>query len=141
MQHKELVVERFKLIPEGGRLPDAAFLESLRKGYRSDRVRNYSHVLRRLSMDHPATTMVPGHNAFPVHPRLNRTLTVREAARIQTIPDEMRIVGTRQQQCMLVGNAFPPMLAEILAQSIAKSIRGNYTSSGYKADVYELARA
>jgi DNA (cytosine-5)-methyltransferase 1 len=138
MAHKELVVERYKLIPEGGRLPDDDLPDHLRKGYRSDNVRNFSHVYRRLSRSRPATTMVPGHNAFPVHPTLPRTLTVREAARIQTFPDSMRFVGTRQQQCMLVGNAVPPVLAEVLGQQIVRAIRRNAHDPGFKADIYEL---
>ena len=89
-------------------------------------------------MDAPATTMVPGHNAFPVHPRLHRTLTVREAARIQTFPDSMRFVGTRQQQCTLVGNAVPPLLATVFAQAISKCLNGVYSDLGYKRDIYDL---
>lgn len=141
MNHKPLVVARYELIPEGGRLPVQTMPDELRKGYRSDDVKNFSHVYKRLSMSQPATTMVPGHNAFPVHPLLPRTLTVREAARIQTFPDHMRFVGTRQQQCTLVGNAVPPVLAEIFATAIFKGIEGNFTSAGYKRDVYDLAAA
>lgn len=141
MKHKPLVVERYKLIPEGGRLPEGTLPDALRQGYRSDNVKNYSHVYKRLSMSAPATTMVPGHNAFPVHPVLHRTLTVREAARIQTFPDWMRFAGTRQQQCTLVGNAVPPLLAEIFATAIVKGLKGNFTSDGYKRDVYDLAAA
>lgn len=139
MNHKPLVVARYKLIPEGGRLPVHTMPDELRKGYRSDDVKNFSHVYKRLSMSQPATTMVPGHNAFPVHPTLPRTLTVREAARIQTFPDEMRFIGTRQQQCTLVGNAVPPLLGEIFAAAIAKGIEGNFAAAGYKRDIYDLA--
>lgn len=138
MAHKELVVERYKLIPEGGRLPEADLPDGLRIGYRSDDVKNFSHVYRRLSRSRPASTMVPGHNAFPVHPTLPRTLTVREAARIQTFPDWFRFKGTRQQQCMLVGNAVPPLLSEVFAQAVAKALKGNASKPGYKADHYEL---
>jgi len=138
MAHKELVVERYKLIPEGGRLPEGTLPEELKKGYRTDVVKNFSHVYKRLSMDAPATTMVPGHNAFPIHPRLHRALTVREAARIQTFPDYMRFIGTRQQQCTLVGNAVPPLLAELFGNQIMKTIRGNFVDPGYKKDIYEL---
>ena len=74
----------------------------------------------------PATTMVPGHNAFPVHPWLDRSLTVREAARIQTLPDELEIRGPRQEQCIQVGNAFPPLLAELLANCIKKAEKNNW---------------
>lgn len=141
MNHKELVVERYRLIPEGGRLPEGTMPEELRKGYRSENVKNFSHVYKRLAMSAPATTMVPGHNAFPIHPRLHRALTVREAARIQTFPDWMRFEGTRQQQCTLVGNAVPPLLAELFASNIVKTLRGNYLSKGFKRDVYDLATA
>lgn len=140
MNHKELVVERYKLIPEGRRLPDV-LPSDLQKGYRSENVKNFSHVYRRLSMSAPATTMVPGHNAFPVHPVLHRTLTVREAARIQTFPDWMKFEGTRQQQCTLVGNAVPPLLAEIFASAIVKMLKGAFKSEGYKRDIYDLATA
>ena len=37
--------------------------------------------------------MVPGNNAFPVHPTENRSLTQREAARIQTFPDNFIFKG------------------------------------------------
>lgn len=141
MNHKPLLVERYKLIPEGGRLPEKDLPDSLRRGYRTDNVKNFSHVYRRLSFDRPATTMVPGHNAFPVHPRLNRTLTVREAARIQTFPDEILFTGSRQQQCMLVGNAVPPLLATVLAQCLRKSIEETYSKPGYKRDIYDLRAA
>ena len=138
MDHKPLVVQRYKLIPEGGKLPESALSPELQKGYRTEKVRNYSHVYKRLSMDAPATTMVPGHNAFPIHPRLHRALTVREAARIQTFPDSMRFVGTRQQQCTLVGNAVPPLLATVFAQAISKCLEGVYSDPGHKRDIYDL---
>jgi DNA (cytosine-5)-methyltransferase 1 len=70
--------------------------------------------------------MVPGHNAFPIHPWLHRALTVREAARIQTFPDEVEFKGPRQEQCIQVGNAFPPMLAELIANNIRKAERNKW---------------
>ena len=63
-------------------------------------------------------TLVPGNNAFPVHPKLNRSLTPREAARIQSFPDEHIFTGTRRKQCILVGNAVPPLLAAHIAKSV-----------------------
>jgi DNA (cytosine-5)-methyltransferase 1 len=70
--------------------------------------------------------MVPGHNAFPLHPTLNRSLTVREAARLQTFPDKIIFEGTRQEQCILVGNAVPVLLAKILGNKIKESINSNH---------------
>jgi len=121
MNHKPLQVERYKRIPEGGKLDVEALPPELRKGYRTDQVKNFSHVFKRLHRDKPSGTLVPGHNAFPIHPWLNRALTVREAARIQTFPDEVEFKGSREAQCIQVGNAFPPLLAELIANNLLKA--------------------
>lgn len=126
MNHKPLLVERYKYIEEGLKLDVSKLPLELKKGYRTEEVKNYSHVSKRLHRNRPASTMVPGHNAFPIHPVLNRSLTVREAARIQTFPDEIEFKGNRQEQCIQVGNAFPPLLAEIFANSIKKAEVNNW---------------
>ena len=126
MNHKPLQVERYKRIPEGGKLDVDALPSELRRGYRTDKVKNFSHVFKRLDRNKPATTMVPGHNAFPIHPWLPRALTVREAARIQTFPDEIEFIGAREDQCIQVGNAFPPMLAELIANNLMRAESGSW---------------
>jgi DNA (cytosine-5)-methyltransferase 1 len=93
------------------KLPEE-LLQATRRDSKTGKVSNYSHVYRRLDRTKPSTTMVPGHNAFPIHPTLNRTLTAREAARLQTFPDTHVFFGTRQEQCIQVGNAVPPKMAE-----------------------------
>ncbi len=126
MNHKPLLVERYKYIEEGCRLDIAKLPPELKSGYRTEEVKNYSHVFKRLHRNKPSTTIVPGHNAFAIHPFLNRALTVREAARIQTFPDEIIFQGNRQEQCIQVGNAFPPLLAEILSNCIRKAEKNNW---------------
>ncbi len=126
MNHKPLLVERYKYIEEGQKLNVDKLPDNLKKGYRTDKVKNYSHVFKRLHRDKPSTTMVPGHNAFPIHPWLNRALTVREAARIQTFPDELEFKGNRQEQCIQAGNAFPPLLAQIIGENIIKAEKNNW---------------
>jgi DNA (cytosine-5)-methyltransferase 1 len=121
MIHKPLQVERYKRIPEGGKLDVESLPAELRKGYRTAQIKNFSHVFKRLDRDKPSTTLVPGHNAFPIHPWLNRALTVREAARLQTFPDEIEFRGAREDQCIQVGNAFPPLLAELIANNLRKA--------------------
>ena len=66
---------------------------------------------RRLHRD-LARTIVAGHRALPVHPELHRTISVREAARIQGFPDTHVFCGTRGAQPLQVANAVPPALAE-----------------------------
>jgi DNA (cytosine-5)-methyltransferase 1 len=125
MKHKPLLVERYKYIPEGGKLDIAKLPEHLTVGYRGG-VNNYSGVFKRLHRDRPAFTMVPGHNAFPIHPWLNRALTVREAARIQTFPDYVEFMGSRQEQCIQVGNAFPPLVSELIGNNIRKAEKNGW---------------
>ena len=136
MKHKPLLVERYKHIEEGCKLNVDKLPDHLKKGYRTDKVKNYSHVFKRLHRDKASTTMVPGHNAFPIHPWLNRSLTVREAARIQTFPDELEFIGSRQNQCIQVGNAFPPLLAEVIGNCIVKAEKNDWRPGGTPDSAY-----
>ena len=54
-----------------------------------------------------------------IHPAEHRTLTVREAARIQTFPDRFRFAGTRSDAFRQIGNAVPPLLGEAAATAVA----------------------
>ncbi|MFG1776822.1 DNA (cytosine-5-)-methyltransferase [Micromonospora sp. NPDC049048] len=53
-----------------------------------------------------------------IHPEEHRTITVREAARIQTFPDQFRFAGTRSDAFRQIGNAVPPMLGKAAAQAL-----------------------
>lgn len=119
LKHGEINVRRYSLIPEGGRLPEDQLPPEL---YR----KNFGNTFKRLHRDKPSLTMVPGHNAFPIHPWLNRSLTVREAARIQTFPDDYIFMGPRQKQCMQVGNAVPPVMAQCWAKYLKEELDKYY---------------
>lgn len=123
--HNPIVKERISYILEGGGIHPgipARLLKGSRSDFKDNKLKNFSHVYKRLHRDKPATTMVPGHNAFPLHPTENRSLTVREAARIQTFPDDVVFEGSRQEQCIQVGNAVPVALAEVFANHIKELI-------------------
>ena len=56
------------------------------------------------------------------HPFLHRAITVREAARLQSFPDDFIFHGTKTSQMKQVGNAVPPKLANAIAELIKKDM-------------------
>ena len=57
-----------------------------------------------------------------VHPVLDRAISVREAARLQTFPDKFVFRGTKDKQYQQVGNAVPPILAKAIAKKLASQL-------------------
>ncbi|MCD7777271.1 MAG: DNA cytosine methyltransferase [Clostridiales bacterium] len=55
-----------------------------------------------------------------IHPIENRTLTPREAARIQSFPDEFVFYGSKTTICKMIGNAVPPKISFFLAKLVRK---------------------
>jgi DNA (cytosine-5)-methyltransferase 1 len=87
------------------------------------RVFNNSYVVQ--FWDKPARTIIAhlykDGNQF-IHPdyKQERTITPREAARLQSFPDDFVFEGSRSQQYKQIGNAVPPLMAEAIAKSIKK---------------------
>jgi DNA (cytosine-5)-methyltransferase 1 len=74
--------------------------------------------LKRLFFDEPCLTITGAATREFIHPDQDRPLTIREAARIQTFPDDFLFVGNASEKIQQIGNAIPPLLSYILANHI-----------------------
>lgn len=116
-KHSKIALERLAMIPIG------AGREVLPLEHRTKSI--HSGTWCRLKEDGVAMTITtrfdtPSSGRF-THPILDRCLTVREAARIQTFPDSFRFIGSKTSQMKQVGNAVPPLLALAIAKEIIKN--------------------
>lgn len=113
-RHSKLTLERLKMIaPERGKemLPEEHHTKSI-----------YSGTWCRMKKDGIAKTITtrydtPSSGEF-THPYLNRAITTREAARIQSFPDTFRFYGSKSSQMKQVGNAVPPLLGKAIAERL-----------------------
>ena len=78
--------------------------------------------LRRLVGDQPSKAITSGAVSEFVHPTEDRTLTLRECARLQTFPDNFQFVGTLSEKALLIGNAIPPRLGKVLGLHIRDAL-------------------
>ncbi len=112
--HSDTVIKRLKMIPVGGDRSDLP-KEHLTKSV-------YSGTWSRMLYNEPSVTITtrfdtPSSGKF-THPVLNRAITIREAARLQSFPDDFIFYGTKSSKMKQVGNAVPPLLAQEIAKTI-----------------------
>jgi DNA (cytosine-5)-methyltransferase 1 len=87
-------------------------------GTPSDRRGGAPAGLRRLHGGQPSKAITSAAVREFIHPTEDRPLTLREAARLQTFPDEFTFRGNSSDRAQLIGNAVPPLLAEIFARQL-----------------------
>ena len=102
--------------------------ESLRR-YRADSFTDKYKKLDWTERSRSITAHIAKDGYWYIHPDQNRTLTVREAARVQTFPDRFRFAGTRSDAFRQIGNAVPPMLGEAAAK-VLRPVAGTGTAEG-----------
>ena len=114
--HNEKLIKIMSYIPEGGELNDVPVSIRPKKAFGNSYSRLWKHK--------PSTTITRNFgtpsSARCIHPFLNRGLTTREGARLQSFPDNYLFYGSRVSKNLQIGNAVPPILSNILAKSIAR---------------------
>jgi DNA (cytosine-5)-methyltransferase 1 len=87
----------------------------------------HSGAYGRLCWDEQAPTVTtrfdtPAGGRF-IHPVENRTLSPREAARIQSFPDDFVFYGNKTTVCKMIGNAVPPKISYFLARLVENILK------------------
>lgn len=83
-----------------------------------DGSRTQNTIYLKLEYDKPCGTVVNVRKSMWIHPTLSRAISIREAARLQSFPDDFIFCGTKDQQYQQIGNAVPPLLAKEIALKI-----------------------
>lgn len=117
-KNSELVLERYKHIKQGGNWSDIPV--ELMSNYK-DHTRCHHGIYRRLKEDEPAFVIANYRKSMLIHPTENRGLSVREAARLQSFPDNYKFMGPLVHIQQQVGDAVPPLLAKAVFEQIMKN--------------------
>lgn len=138
MKHTKRLIQRFAQIPQGGSLLDvpAEFGQRQRNGNELDVKKRYKTNNQRLHPDKVSNIITASFQSTFVHPYLNRNLTAREGARLQSFPDTFYFCGPRTlmsksllkrenredeiglSQYNQIGNAVPPRMAFAIARAV-----------------------
>lgn len=109
---REPALRRFKALKQGQNFHNLS--ADLKQSY-TDIARTQNTIYMRLEYDRPSKTVVNVRKSMWIHPVLDRAISVREAARLQTFPDSFVFYGSKDHQYQQVGNAVPPFLAKAVA--------------------------
>lgn len=108
-------MSRFRALKEGQNFHD---LDSKLKTTYSNAERTQNTIYMRLKYNEPCGTVVNVRKSMWIHPELDRAISIREAARLQTFPDSFVFEGAKDSQYQQIGNAVPPFLARAIAKSV-----------------------
>lgn len=124
-------LERMKSLRPGGTMKDlpdelqhASFKRRAKRrvmdGTPSEKRGGAPSGLKRLFFDEPCLTITGAATRELIHPVQHRPLTIRECARVQTFPDTFAFEGSAAQRIQQIGNAIPPLLAEMLGTHLRR---------------------
>lgn len=119
----DVAMQRFKALKQGQNFH--ALEDSLKTNTYTDATRTQNTIYLRLNYDEPSGTVINVRKSMWIHPTLNRAISVREAARLQTFPDHFVFCGSKDKQYQQVGNAVPPIMAKSIGKKLAQILTKN----------------
>ena len=125
---RDVAMERFKALKQGQNFHSLD--DEMKNNTYTDVSRTQNTIYLRLDYDQPCGTVVNVRKSMWVHPVLDRAVSVREAARLQTFPDSFIFCGTKDRQYQQVGNAVPPIMAKAVAENLASILDKSAKLSG-----------
>jgi DNA (cytosine-5)-methyltransferase 1 len=124
-------LERYRAIPPGGNRFDlAANRPDLTPRCWAEKPTGTTDVMGRLWWDRPSVTIrteffKPEKGRY-LHPEAHRPITHREAARLQSFPDDFEFEGSKTQVARQIGNAVPPLLGAAIARHLFDTIKDRF---------------
>lgn len=112
-------LKRFRAIEKGKNFHS---LDTALKDTYSKPERTQNTIYLRLDPTKPCGTVVNVRKSMWIHPELDRAISVREAARLQSFPDSFIFIGSKDSQYQQIGNAVPPLLAKEIALKVLENI-------------------
>ncbi|WP_160725136.1 DNA cytosine methyltransferase [Bacillus sp. USDA818B3_A] len=116
---REVALKRFESLKAGQNFHD---LDDKLKSTYSDHSRTQNTIYKRLDYNQASDTVVNVRKSMWIHPKIDRAISIREAARLQSFPDSYRFFGSKDSQYQQVGNAVPPLMARFVAESLLESL-------------------
>lgn len=116
----DVAMERFKALHQGENFH--SLNDSLKTNTYTDVKRTQNTIYLRLNYNEPSGTVINVRKSMWIHPTLDRAISVREAARLQTFPDSFVFCGSKDKQYQQVGNAVPPIMAKAIAKQLATTL-------------------
>ena len=131
-------LERIKATPEGGGNRDWP-INLMLKCHRG--FSGYSDVYGRMSWDAPAsgltTRCISYSNGRFGHPEQHRAISVREAACLQTFPEDYTFKGSMASMARQIGNAVPVRLARLVGLQFIKHLKDSYRSGNHRTGLLQ----
>lgn len=135
-QVTELSKKRFEEVPPGGNRYDLP--EELMPECWKNKTQGGTDLFGRLWWERPSVTIrtefyKPEKGRY-LHPEANRSITIREGARLQTFPDDFEFYGARTRVAPQIGNAVPPKLSYHIGRAMKAHLDGETSSIDPRAE-------